>query len=604
MLNHIRNLFSSSPREEEPSSPAGSLSLPSCPVVIRRARQPQATATSLSSEELDYSFLNTPPSTIAFLLSNLDVPPSPLNISQQSSDFLKTPPSTIVQFIPKTSVNINPKSAPVTESSLAAPSEIVDFDEQGHEILPPITPYIHPSSPTFFAAMSLVFNARKAVKRSSPSADDNDIESSHPPKRVKSEAEHLQVKSPTPSVQQSPPSQRASATTATVLESDNDRTPRMSPNKRKRSSVDDINDIEDDDYLAPSDSDSTASLHNGPAQKKPAHEQATTNNPTTQEKAPHSSSPNRRAKRARRARSDSLYVDKEASDEGEYELPETYERDQLTYQFTREKARRLAEAVKVPEDSSMCDEERDLYLDLALRGCKPVMSFDWARDFSTLPESLFSVRNNTDKDEDDLTFKTARGSDFAARRAFQDLLKIGGYVRDCKLLTVQPEVVIERAVRKYIRWAVADSRLRTTAATIPLHTIYTQRPNQTTLSAVTRLARRMERQAERHQKAHGDQKDAYWPTLTGFLICGPILTIISLDTNPNSETWTKDLESRVKFLGQFDMSEIDQDVWNSLAIAIAVIHLRQSLGRLADAYSGPCFPRFRGQSDDTDDEDL
>lgn len=314
------------------------------------------------------------------------------------------------------------------------------------------------------------------------------------------------------------------------------------------------------------------------------------------------------------------------SSSGEENEITTLDREDIEEFLTREKAGRLATAVKVPVDSNMSEEEKNLYLGLALRGIKPVMSFTWSRDFSTLPESLFAVPDNSDYQEARLAFKTQKGTDFAAIKAFRELLEVGGFVRDCRLLTLKPQVVIQRLIKKYIRWAISDAGLKIAPKALPVHVIYTQRSGQTALSAVTGLSNKMERLAGRHQKLHSDfyfgkllkkvrslthteqstdsEHIRYWPTVVGFLLCGPIMTIVSLNTDPNSVVWSEKANSRVKYLGQFDMSETDQDVWNSLAIAIAVINMRKSLARLADEYSGPLLPRFRHPDDDTDDEDL
>jgi hypothetical protein len=79
-----------------------------------------------------------------------------------------------------------------------------------------------------------------------------------------------------------------------------------------------------------------------------------------------------------------------------------------------------------------------------------------------------------------------------------------------------------------------------------------------------------------------------------------------MDTDPDSATWKEDnIGCHAKYMGQFDMSEDDQDVWNSLALAIAVIHIRRTMTRLADHY-----PHLDGVAqrqrlgDDTEDEDL
>jgi hypothetical protein len=316
------------------------------------------------------------------------------------------------------------------------------------------------------------------------------------------------------------------------------------------------------------------------------------------------------------------------SSSGEENETSNLDREDISNFLTREKGRRLATAVKVPENSIMSEEEKELYRNLALRGITPVMSFTWSLDFSTLPESLFAVPDSSDYQEDVLPFRTHRGTDFAAIRAFRELLEVGGFVRDCRLLNLKPQVVIRRSIKKYICWAIRDACLRVTAKSLPVHVIYTQKQGQTALSAVHRLSDKMEHLGKRHQRLHTGthlakvSSDAqrlsrrsrseepevdpvkYWPTVVGFLICGPILTVVSLDTNPESIIWgNKDTETRVKYLGQFDMSEKDQDVWNSLAIAITVINMRRTMSRLADAYVGPFVPHVRHDEDDTDDED-
>ncbi|KAJ5587344.1 uncharacterized protein N7459_003109 [Penicillium hispanicum] len=321
-----------------------------------------------------------------------------------------------------------------------------------------------------------------------------------------------------------------------------------------------------------------------------------------------SPSTKRTARKAKsKARPESpLYVFEEVSEEEENDIPQA-EREDLVYELTRERAARMAEAVKVPENSRMGRGEQSLYLGLALRGCKPVMSGHWQKDFSTLPESLFTTLESENKeeivDEESIIFKPLRRSDFYAIKAFQELLSIGGRVRDCRLLTVQPQIVMQKAIRKYMRWAIDDACLKTSPTTIPVHAIYTQKPGEETLTTIVRMTKKLERLAKRYQTAHDDSESPYWPTLVGFVLCGPIISLVSLDSDPKAAAWTEPSDTPVKYLGQFDMTEPAQDVWNSLAIAISVIHARETMAQLAHAYTGPRFPRFRSQDDDTEDED-
>lgn len=574
------------------------------------------------NQDITSTNLTTKPAAVNKPLRSAVSPSSSLSTPRKKPSFtsrftrrrFSSPIRKLAKSIFKTPTNTNKQPASAAGSSLATPSVVVDFDEQGHQIPPPSTPYIHPSSSNFFANDSPVFVAPMSAKRGRPSDSEN-LESPHSPKRIKTESQKDQSASPVASIHRPTPLQRSSGNAATVYNSDHARTPAPPARTLKRARVDDDDD-DDVDYSTSSHSDSDASLRTGVARTGPSGKQTTIDKSPSPRTAPSPPSTNRRVKRPRRARSDSLYVDEEASDDGDFEIPEAHERSQVGLYISREKAKRMANAVKVPEDSKMCAEERDLYSELALRGVKPVMSYDWARDFSTLPESIFSLPGASREAEDKLTLKADKGTEFAAKKAFQELLKVGGYVRDCKILTVQSEAVIERAIRRYIRWAITDAGLKTTPDTIPVHTIYKQKPGESVLSAVSRLGKRLVRLARRHQMVHDHRIDAYWPSLIGFIICGPILTILTLDTNPHSEVWTKergdgedgehdeDGEVRPKYLGQFDMSEIDSDVWNSLAVAAAVIRMRQSMGRLANAFDGPLFPRFRCQTDDSDDEDL
>lgn len=295
--------------------------------------------------------------------------------------------------------------------------------------------------------------------------------------------------------------------------------------------------------------------------------------------------------------------DIEMSDEGDVVISKA-ERQNLVYELTREKARHLAQEVTIPEDSDLGNEEERLFLDLATRGCKPLMSGHWQKDFSTLPESLFATGGSNDSDNGQLIFETLRGSDFGAIRALQELLKIGGHVRDCKFLPARPQMVIQKAIQKYLRWAVNDAGLRTGPTTIPVHTVYAQKPGESTLSAVTRLTKKLETLARRHQASLGSSGASYWPTLIGFVLCGPIVALVSLDTDPHSTAWTEDIKVKVKYLGQFDLSEEEQDVWNSMVVAISVIHIRNIMERLAKSYSGSCVPHFASLGDESEDEDL
>lgn len=279
------------------------------------------------------------------------------------------------------------------------------------------------------------------------------------------------------------------------------------------------------------------------------------------------------------------------------------ERGDLMFELTQEKARRMAQAVRVPDDAKMGEGEKGLYLELALRGCKPVMFHHWKNDFSTLPESLFCPSDASPSEEKKLTLNIRTRSDFHAIKAMKDVLDLGGQVRDCSILPVHPPNVISKAIVRYLRWAIDDAGLEITRKTIPAHILYAQKRGETTLDTVTSLVKKLTTLAMRHRNLHDDLTGTCWPTLVGYVICGPIATIMSLDSNPDSPAWSGPSDSRVKYMGQFDFTEPDQDVWNSLALALSVIHIRETMLKIASVYMGPRAPSFRSQNSGAIDHD-
>ncbi|KAI2789803.1 hypothetical protein POX_d05301 [Penicillium oxalicum] len=301
------------------------------------------------------------------------------------------------------------------------------------------------------------------------------------------------------------------------------------------------------------------------------------------------------------------YIDEEESDDGDDDMPGVIrraERDDVVFVLSREKAKRMAKAIRVPKNTKMGEEEKALYLDLATRGCFAILPSDWKKDFSTLPDSLFPSADG-ELDENDFAFTVHMGSNIYAIRAFHELLRVPGHVRDCRFLAVRPSDVIRKAIKKYLRWAIADAGLKKTSETKAVYAVTSQRPGEKTLLAVERAIRKIEHHAGEHHQMFKDIEHPYWPTLIGFCICGPIVTILSVDTDPDSPICNGGSQSHTKYMGQFDMSEDDQDVWNSLALAIAVIHIRRTMIRLANHYPdmpGVAHPPEEG--DETEDEDL
>lgn len=167
-------------------------------------------------------------------------------------------------------------------------------------------------------------------------------------------------------------------------------------------------------------------------------------------------------------------------------------------------------------------------------------------------------------------------------------------MRDCSILKIRPETVIRRGLRNYLRWAARDSRVRTADA-MPVHTVYRQRKGESTLSAVRKLDQRLKGLARQYAG------NPHCPLLTGFVICGPICAILTLDPNSVSDGMGSQ-DTASTFMCQLDMSDHGQDVWNSLALAIVVAHVRDMMAGLAAQGAGGF--RFVDGEDEGEDEDL
>lgn len=220
-----------------------------------------------------------------------------------------------------------------------------------------------------------------------------------------------------------------------------------------------------------------------------------------------------------------------------------------------------------------------------------------------------------------------------AIKALAGLFSLGAQVRDCSILRTRPEVKVKRAIKKYIRWAIRDANLHENPETIPVYTICAQKEGESVVSAVTKLNKRLGKLAKRYHDALGvsslDEQLRFtssraqipgtqnkqeldtdliitsrsnFPLLVGFVICGPIVAILTLDTDPLSpKGWGEGTGS--KFISQFDVGERGQDVWTSLALAITIMHIRKTMMQLADGGKGG-FRRSREDGLVGSDEDL
>ncbi|KAJ6184562.1 hypothetical protein N7519_005863 [Penicillium mononematosum] len=300
-----------------------------------------------------------------------------------------------------------------------------------------------------------------------------------------------------------------------------------------------------------------------------------------------------KGKRARKKKKKTWDSDRSMSEPSDldYESDEEYfiptgERDELlNNKLTRERAKRLLDAVELPQGHDLSPDVQQTAHQLLTRGCLPTIHRHWEKDFSTLPESLFfsGKGDETQRKESNFVLENDKGSEFYAIRAFQELLKICGNVRDyCNILDICPGIYIKKSIEKYLRWALTDAGVRVQPDTPPVHVIYCKHQDEEPKEAFSKVAKALESLLNtwQGQLAAPHDGEEGWPALIGFVLCGPVLSVICLDTNPHPQTITQG----IKFLGHFDLSDFDQDVWNTLAIAILVMHIKRAVAKLAKAY--------------------
>jgi hypothetical protein len=172
--------------------------------------------------------------------------------------------------------------------------------------------------------------------------------------------------------------------------------------------------------------------------------------------------------------------------------------------------------------------------------------------------------------------------------------------------------LIKDTIKRYIRWALYDANLEIGPGSLPIHVVHAQGKNESILHALKRVNKSLQRLALRHQKAlnetftiiekpkKGEPVDPKTiskkelPLLVGFIICGPVVAIMTFDLDLLKRAQPAD----GKFISQFDLAERGQDVWNSLSMTIAVMHIRNTMVQLSEkGYGGYVNTAKRGAVD-------
>ncbi|KEF55771.1 uncharacterized protein A1O9_08522 [Exophiala aquamarina CBS 119918] len=280
--------------------------------------------------------------------------------------------------------------------------------------------------------------------------------------------------------------------------------------------------------------------------------------------------------------------------------PEDLDEEQM------EAARRHAASIQLPAESGKWSEaEQELFFRLAKRGFQPLLPQNWMIDFDTLPLSIFAHEDSIDPP----LIQNMRDNHFRAAHALRRLLEAGHDVRDRTHVSpgVRRERILQSIVKRYLHWALTDVGLRPNSLTrfLPTHVIVTHRKGHSTFQTLEELAHKLHKLADRHRKAakvhptiephesqlipcdpiDAVQDSSDIPTLFGLVFISSVLAIMTLSpftadkSITHNQTGSQPISQPVsndylRTIIDLDFSQKDQDVWNSLGVAIVAMQIR------------------------------
>jgi hypothetical protein len=219
---------------------------------------------------------------------------------------------------------------------------------------------------------------------------------------------------------------------------------------------------------------------------------------------------------------------------------------------------------------------------IKLRGREPLMPQSWRFSLRSMPDALFAPT-------DDAFIGSIRNEQFHAEKALEELLYLGGQVRDSTLTNpnARPELHARRMIEVYQKWAALDSGLDPHTA-IPLIVLETK-PGSTSATDIHNSAnRKLAQLAARFRTAFrvlpstenspGSKASTQYsypvPTLYAIVASHTLIAVMAY--KPDDEI------PDAKPIAFFDMTDNNYDVWNALALSIMICHARNVQVRIAD----------------------
>ncbi|OQO05661.1 hypothetical protein B0A48_09753 [Cryoendolithus antarcticus] len=240
---------------------------------------------------------------------------------------------------------------------------------------------------------------------------------------------------------------------------------------------------------------------------------------------------------------------------------------------------------------------------IKMRGHEALLPSALRYSLRHLPDALFATDNTT-------SISSVRGLHANSENALNRLIDTASYARDAILAgcRTRPEIIVLRRVREYLRWAMRDSQLEQRTL-IPLLTVIAKPADTPHATLETIATHRLEKLATRYREAFlvhpssersspisqaGVQYSYPTPTLYGIIASYTIVALVAY--TPHDEV------RKITPMAFFDLTQVDYDVWNALALAIVVCHVRSVLVRIAEETGlGLKVP---GQFSEEEDSDL
>lgn len=260
----------------------------------------------------------------------------------------------------------------------------------------------------------------------------------------------------------------------------------------------------------------------------------------------------------------------------------------------RERLERLKDDLS---DKGWAGDAIALFTKLEARGKEPLLPKSWELEFETLPEALF-----TPEGFHPYIASLTEAGDFRASLALKELIKLAPRVRDADFSAKQdshkkhksPEAVTKKAVAEYIKWAYADAKLNVAspnsrksldsalAAGKSLPLLINEAGPRTMsgaelqASALDKLVKLGEQwKASLLEPATGEYITEL-PTLYAVISTYTVFGFVAYDIDFVRDDGELE-EPFLRTIAVFDFSQKGYDVWNSLAVALLGIHVRNEM---------------------------